>query len=509
MDILTHTAQAGTLFGPWQIQQPLSVSPDGRSAVVRMVRNTGTTQQSCELMIHTLVVYGGQWNRLSPQQRQLHQQQADPILRQVIQRLQSAHQLPNGKSVPGYAEHTVIFWQEKDCFGWDLLVRAQSPAAAPAKKIGGAVVGIVLGCLGALVVGGALLAMLSGRLRVDTQPSETGLSIQIQTPQPMITQSPADRVLAEAAVFAEEKQYRRAIGTLLDSSTLLSPEALEDNTLRYMRLLATDGPIALGRTHTVFLKNNRRVQALGENDHGQIKVSGWSDIIAIDCGDHHTVGLRADGTVVATGKNLETQCEVGSWADVAYISAGQYTTVGITHSGALLSTGYNSHGQGDVDRLVRDDCQIATVACGYLHTVALYADGTVAAIGDNSYGQLDVGSWRNIVAIYAGTYHTLGLRSDGTVVAAGRNNYGQIAVSSWENMDTLAAGDYYSLGLRSDGTVAFCGNNEEGQGDVSSWDNVAYIFAGGRHSIGICKNGFMLATGLNSAGQLHVNELEP
>ena len=50
--------------------------------------------------------------------------------------------------------------------------------------------------------------------------------------------------------------------------------------------------------------------AVSTRDQGQCDVSSWRDIVAIAAGDNHTVGLRADGTVVAVGENRYGQCNV-------------------------------------------------------------------------------------------------------------------------------------------------------------------------------------------------------
>ena len=38
--------------------------------------------------------------------------------------------------------------------------------------------------------------------------------------------------------------------------------------------------------------------------------------MAISAGQKHTVGLKADGTVVAVGYNKYGQCDVGGWKDI-------------------------------------------------------------------------------------------------------------------------------------------------------------------------------------------------
>lgn len=68
--------------------------------------------------------------------------------------------------------------------------------------------------------------------------------------------------------------------------------------------------IAAGRGHTVALKSDGTVMAVGNNKHGQCDVSSWSDIVAIAAGSNHTIGLKSDGTVVAMGLNEYSQCNV-------------------------------------------------------------------------------------------------------------------------------------------------------------------------------------------------------
>ncbi|MEG1677087.1 MAG: RCC1 domain-containing protein, partial [Clostridia bacterium] len=45
-------------------------------------------------------------------------------------------------------------------------------------------------------------------------------------------------------------------------------------------------------------------------------VSSWTDIVAVASGAFHTIGLRADGTVVAVGNNEVRQCNVSGWTDI-------------------------------------------------------------------------------------------------------------------------------------------------------------------------------------------------
>ncbi len=65
------------------------------------------------------------------------------------------------------------------------------------------------------------------------------------------------------------------------------------------------------------------------DDYGQCDVGDWTDIIQVAAGSYHTVGLKSDGTVVAVGDNYDGQCDVGDWTDIIQIAAGDSHTVGL------------------------------------------------------------------------------------------------------------------------------------------------------------------------------------
>ena len=78
-------------------------------------------------------------------------------------------------------------------------------------------------------------------------------------------------------------------------------------------------------------------------------MSGWKDIVAVSAGGSHTVGLKADGTVVAVGVNYYGQCNVSGWKDIVAVSAGRDHTVGLKADGTVVAVGDNDYGKCDVD----------------------------------------------------------------------------------------------------------------------------------------------------------------
>ena len=96
--------------------------------------------------------------------------------------------------------------------------------------------------------------------------------------------------------------------------------------------------------HTVGLKADGTVVAVGYNEDGQCNVSDWHDIVAISAGGH-TVGLKADGTVFPVGDNKHNQCDVGAWRDIAAITTGEDNTFGLKADGTVVADGYNNQGQ--------------------------------------------------------------------------------------------------------------------------------------------------------------------
>lgn len=260
--------------------------------------------------------------------------------------------------------------------------------------------------------------------------------------------------------------------------------------------------VVAGDYHTVGVKCDGTVVAVGYNLDGQCNVGDWTNIVQVAAAWAHTVGLRSDGTTVAVGYNGNGQCDVNDWTDIVQIAASHYHTVGLKSDGTVVAAGCDSAGQCDVGGWTN----IIQVTAGISHTVGLRSDGTVVAVGYNRDGQCAVGGWTNIVQIGAGQLHTVGLKSDGTVVATGDNHLGQRNVAFWRGITEVAAGYYHTVGLRSDGTVVAVGWNQEGQCGVGIWTSIVQVAAGCHHTVGLSSDGTVVAVGDNWCGMRNVGD---
>ena len=231
----------------------------------------------------------------------------------------------------------------------------------------------------------------------------------------------------KALDLAESGEYEEAIALFLDIGDYKDSE---NKRLEIWDEVAVRETVSAGNNHTVALKSDGTVVAVGENDDGQCDVDGWTDIVAVSAGRYHTVGLNSDGTVVAVGENYDDQCDVEDWTDIVAVSAGGLHTVGLKSDGTVVAVGENFSGQCNID----DWRGIDSVSSGGSRTVGLKSDGTVVAVGYGDSSRCDVEDWTDIVAVSSGSVHTVGLKSDGTVVAVGDNATGRCDVNSWTNI---------------------------------------------------------------------------
>ena len=304
--------------------------------------------------------------------------------------------------------------------------------------------------------------------------------------------------------------------------------------------------ISVGNYHTVFLKSDGSVWAVGgNNEHGQLgdgtttqrtnpvqvmnaDGTGFSGVVGISAGGHYTVYLKSDGTVWAAGRNDLGQ--LGDGTTTRRLNPVQVTNV----DGSGLSG-------------------VLEISAGSGYTVYLKSDGTVWAAGYNAQGQLGDGTTTNrsnpvqvtnadgsglsgVVGVSAANGHSVYLKSDGSVWAAGLNGNGQLGDGTTTqrtnpvqvtNVDGsglsgvvgIFARNEHTVYLKSNGTVWAAGSNDNGRlgdGSTTSKSNpvqvtnvdgsglsgVIGISAGSANTVYLINDGTVWATGQNTYGQL-------
>ncbi|MGA1823914.1 MAG: hypothetical protein ACMUIP_04550 [bacterium] len=82
---------------------------------------------------------------------------------------------------------------------------------------------------------------------------------------------------------------------------------------------------------------------------GQCDVNSWTDIQQIATGGHHTLGLKSDGTVMAVGSNRYGQCDVSSW------NLGYYNSDSDTNGDEIIDNSDEEIENKDDDSLIADE----------------------------------------------------------------------------------------------------------------------------------------------------------
>lgn len=198
--------------------------------------------------------------------------------------------------------------------------------------------------------------------------------------------------------------------------------------------------VATYENRTAVLHKNGTVTHASNKGHNTVSsVPSGLTAVQIAVGSEHTVILRSDGTVTAVGGNSFGQCDVSEWSDIVEIAAGRYFTLGLRSDGTVVACGSNRCGQCDVSDL---NNVISVEACDQ-SSVVLFSDGTVDVRGSRAFGLAGARSFTEVEQIKAGGCAIVARFADGTFsIADGGAGSSSGDVSGWsdERVKAFAVG---------------------------------------------------------------------
>ena len=221
-----------------------------------------------------------------------------------------------------------------------------------------------------------------------------------------------------------------------------------------------------------------------------------NDVVTMAAGYWHSLFLKADGTLWAMGTNSYGQLGNGKTVStnrpiyvtngVATVAAGTYHSLFVKVDGTLWSMGRNNYGQlgnGTTNNStlpVYVTNGVVAVAAATSHSLFVKADGTLWSMGANNYGQLGNGTTNNsslpvyvtngvAIAPAAGSW-SLFVKADSTFWAMGRNMAGQLGIGTssdtnrpvyvTNNVIFATGGGTLSLFAKTDGTLWGTGDSD-------------------------------------------------
>jgi alpha-tubulin suppressor-like RCC1 family protein len=289
--------------------------------------------------------------------------------------------------------------------------------------------------------------------------------------------------------------------------------------------------VSAGYYHSLFLTSDGSLWGMGANYNGQLGDGTFttdfpyginvpeqvvpSNVTAISAGGYHSLFLKSDGSLWAMGANPSGALGDGTYNDnnrperivssgVTAISAGYDYSLFLKSDGSLWGMGNNNVGQlgdGTYNNTNRPKMIVASgvtaIAAELDHSFFIKNDGSLWGMGDNAQGRLGDGSSsvdgvnvpekivsNNVTAIAGGYSVSLFLKTDGSLWDMGYNEFGELGDGSGNNayfpeqivasnVTAISAGEWHSLFLKKDGTLWGMGYNGDGQLGLGTIDSVS------------------------------------
>lgn len=323
---------------------------------------------------------------------------------------------------------------------------------------------------------------------------------------PSITVQPASQVIDKGATLTLSVTASGALayqwfkdGTKLAGKTQptlsVAGAAISDSGVYTVAAVSSDG-MALSRPADVAV-GSPSLLAWGLGNCGQIGTGITKDallpvrvatnVVTAAAGHYHSLFVKSDHTLWAMGQNIYGQLGIGTSvstnlpafvaSDVLVAAAGTYHSLFVKTDGTLWTMGKNDYGQlgdGTTDNAslpVQIAANVVAVAAGDTHSLFIKGDGTLWAMGGSSYKPYSLAVSKtpvqvdaNVVAVSAGEYHTVYVKSDGTLWTKGGGPYGQAGTGGQiaESVVSAAAGDRHTLFAKTDGSLWTLGCNMHG-----------------------------------------------
>ena len=291
--------------------------------------------------------------------------------------------------------------------------------------------------------------------------------------------------------------------------------------------------VAAGNNHTLIIKTDGSLWAVGNNDYGQlgdgttlnrhapikVAIEAGRRAIAIAAGRGHSLFILDDGSLWAMGWNKDGQLGNGDNADshkpikiinagVTAVAAGEQHSLFLKNDDSLWTMGWNHYGQlgykndiiksGPEQVQTENDAKVIAIAAGSRHSLFALEDGSLWGMGFNYNGQLGIGTTSpeicpprktildphvKVEAIAAGDNHSLFIDQNRNLWGMGTSSTGRlgnaasgkvtipITLETSEAIQAVAAGGLHTLYLKTDGSLWAMGYNDYGQlGDGTKSD---------------------------------------